>query len=268
MAEELRTFTIEELARYNGENGAPAYIAYEGRVFDVSASRMWRGGTHMKRHGAGADLSAELSAAPHDSSVLERFPQVGVLESTEPAGTPRPASAEIAPQTASAKKPLNVPAWLERFLERHPFFRRHPHPMTVHFPIVFMMAAPVFTILYLATGFPGFELTAFNCLGAGVLFCLVVIPTGLITWWLNYGAAAMPAVTVKIVVSIAMFVDGLAAFLWRLIDPAVIIPPQDPPAVYLLLVFLLLPMVVVVAWFGATLTFPLRRPKGTKGEAR
>lgn len=276
MAEDLHRFTIEELARCNGENGAPAYVAYEGRVFDVSASRLWRGGTHMKRHAAGADLSAELSAAPHDSSVLERFPQVGVLvreESPAIAGT-GPAVARTGaavagagpaagPVHSNAKAGL-MPAWLARFLERHPFFRRHPHPMTVHFPIVFMIAAPIFTIMYLATGFPGFELTAFNCLGAGVLFCLVVIPTGLFTWWLNYGAAPLPAVTVKLVVSILMLFDGLAAFLWRLIDPAVIVPPRAPPALYLILVFLLLPMVVVVAWFGATLTFPLRGEKGAK----
>ncbi len=79
MAKELKKFTAEDLSRFTGENGSPIYVAYDGRVFDVTASRFWRGGTHMKRHPAGRDLTAEMSAAPHDMSVLDRYPQVGVL---------------------------------------------------------------------------------------------------------------------------------------------------------------------------------------------
>ncbi|HVO39696.1 MAG TPA: DUF2231 domain-containing protein [Spirochaetia bacterium] len=257
MAGQWRTFTLEELKRCNGQNGAPIYVAFEGRVIDVTASRFWRGGVHMKRHAAGADLSAEMPRAPHDASVLERFPQVGILAPAAAEAEQQPAG----PRAEGPRAPGGVPAWLEVFLQKHPFFRRHPHPMTVHFPIVFMMFAPLFIILFLATGFSGFEITALNCLAAGVLFCLVVIPTGLLTWWLNYGAAPLPPVTIKIVVSCAMLADGLGAFIWRLADPSVITRPGSPSVPWLLLVFLLLPMVVIVAWFGATLTFPLRREK-------
>ena len=262
MVEELRKFTVEDLAGFNGENGTPIYIAYEGRVFDVTASRLWRGGMHMKRHPAGRDLTVEMSAAPHDLSVLERFPQVGVLVPQGQEVTPNGRSAVLpsaAARSASAAEGGSpLPRFLEEILERHPFFRRHPHPMTVHFPIVLMIFAPVFTLLYLVTGWPGFETTAVNCLAAGLLFCLVVIPTGLFTWWVNYEARPMRPVTVKIVLSACMFADGLAAFLWRLGDPGVV-ARTGPSIPYLVLVFLLLPMVVVVAWFGATLTFPLRR---------
>jgi len=34
----MREFTEEELAQYNGKNGKPIYIAYKGKVFDVSTS--------------------------------------------------------------------------------------------------------------------------------------------------------------------------------------------------------------------------------------
>jgi len=267
MARHVRTFTSEELKRYNGENGAPIYVAYQGRVIDVTRSRLWRGGVHMKRHAAGADLSAEMPKAPHGASVLERFPQVGILVPASAEAEPQPAAnpAEgLRAEGAGEKAAAGVPGWLETFLQRHPFFRRHPHPMTVHFPIVFMMFAPLFITLFLATGFSGFEITALNCLAAGILFCLVVIPTGLLTWWLNYGAAPLAPVTIKIVVSLAMLVDGAAAFIWRLADPSVITHPGDPSVPWLLLVFLLLPMVVVVAWYGATLTFPLRREKNAE----
>jgi len=268
MAKELRRFTADELARFNGENGTPIYIAFEGRVFDVTASKFWRGGTHMKRHPSGRDLTDQMSAAPHDTDVLDRFPQIGILVS--PAGAaevaarsagkaeaPSPAQPD-ARVTAEAVLP-GLPQALERFLDLHPFFRRHPHPMTVHFPIVFFIFAPLFTLLYLATGNGGFEFTALNCLAAGLLFSLVVIPTGLITWWVSYGARPMRAVTIKIVLSACLFVDGLALLLWRLGDPGVITRPAGPSLLFLALDFLLLPMVVVVAWYGATLTFPLAR---------
>jgi predicted heme/steroid binding protein/uncharacterized membrane protein len=248
VAEDEKRFTVEELKSFNGENGRPIYVAYKGRVIDVTGSKMWRGGMHMKRHAAGQDLTAEIQDAPHDIEVLDRYPQVGVLEAPEPG-------------TAQAPTRLRVPEFLDRFLTRHPFFLRHPHPMTVHFPIVFMIGAPLFTLLYLLTGVQGFEITGVNCLGGGLLFCLVVIPTGLFTWWVNYMARPMTPVTVKIVVSILMFADGCAAFVWRLLDPGVALRPSGPSALYLGLVFLLLPMVLVVAWYGATLTFPLHSEK-------
>ena len=250
MAEE-KTFTREELARCDGQDGRPAYIAYRGRVIDVTSSRMWRGGSHMKRHSAGQDLTEEIVGAPHDVDVLDRFPQVGVM-ATQPAVSAAP------PAAHALRAGSSLPGFLRRFLERHPFFLRHPHPMTVHFPIVFFIAAPVFTALFLLTGKDAFETTALHCLGAALLFSLVVIPTGLFTWWVNYGAQPVRAVTVKIVVSVTQFAVGLAAFLWRLLDPGV---ARRADAFYLLLVFALLPMIVVVAWYGATLTFPLRREK-------
>ena len=133
--------------------------------------------------------------------------------------------------------------------------------MTVHFPIVFFIFAPLFTLVYLVTRFSGFEITALNCLAAGLALCLVVIPTGLFTWWINYGARPMRAVTIKIVLSLCMFVDGIAVLVWRLADPLVIVRPGGHAVLYLVLDFLLLPMVVTVAWFGATLTFPLARTR-------
>ena len=40
------------------------YIAQGGKVIDVTASKLWKGGLHMKRHRAGSDLSADIAAAP------------------------------------------------------------------------------------------------------------------------------------------------------------------------------------------------------------
>ena len=51
-----------KLATYNGENGSPIYIAHGGKVYDVSESKLWSNGVHMKRHRAGKDLTADIQA--------------------------------------------------------------------------------------------------------------------------------------------------------------------------------------------------------------
>lgn len=75
----MRSFSKEELARYNGNNGAPAYVAYKGKVYDVSGSFLWQKGRHQVLHNAGQDLTDSLEQAPHGVEMLERFPMVGTL---------------------------------------------------------------------------------------------------------------------------------------------------------------------------------------------
>ena len=61
----------------DGSEGGPAHIVYEGQIYDVSQSRMWKNGVHMGRHRAGADLTGVLSGAPHGADVLERITLLG-----------------------------------------------------------------------------------------------------------------------------------------------------------------------------------------------
>lgn len=60
----MKEFELEALAEYDGKDGRPVYIVHQGRVFDVSQSRMWKGGLHMKRHHAGRDLTTDFGGAP------------------------------------------------------------------------------------------------------------------------------------------------------------------------------------------------------------
>jgi predicted heme/steroid binding protein len=69
-----------ELASNDGRAGRAAYVAVNGRVYDVSASPRWQEGAHEAVHQAGQDLTEALKAAPHVRTVIERFPQVGKLE--------------------------------------------------------------------------------------------------------------------------------------------------------------------------------------------
>jgi predicted heme/steroid binding protein/uncharacterized membrane protein len=247
---EMRKFTPEELAKFNGQDGQPAYIVHQGRVIDVTGSKMWREGMHMKRHTAGQDLTDQIPAAPHGLDVLERFPQVGVLVPS------------LEPDMAA---PAGIPHFVERFLEKHPFYQRHPHPMTVHFPIVLMILAPLFTFLYLVTDSEAFEVTAINALGVGLLSCLVVIPTGYFTWWVNYGRKPMAIVTAKIVLSFVLFGLGLVDFIWRLLDPGILGHLTGVALLYPIFMFALLPVIALIGWYGALLTFPLHtRHRGAK----
>jgi predicted heme/steroid binding protein len=77
---ESKKFTLEELAKYNGKEGPPIYIAYKGKVYDVSESWLWEDGEHQMLHEAGKDLTDEMADAPHEDESLEDFPVVGELE--------------------------------------------------------------------------------------------------------------------------------------------------------------------------------------------
>lgn len=76
----MKQFDLKELAIYNGKNGSPAYVAYEGKVYDVSNSLLWEDGEHLDLHNAGEDLTEAMNEAPHDADLLENFPIVGVLK--------------------------------------------------------------------------------------------------------------------------------------------------------------------------------------------
>ena len=74
-----KVMTRDELAKYNGQAGQPAYVAVEGVIYDVSAKPAWQGGRH---HGnlAGQDLTdVLLEKSPHGKRVLKDLPVVGRL---------------------------------------------------------------------------------------------------------------------------------------------------------------------------------------------
>ncbi len=236
----MNIFDPESLAQNNGKDGRPVFIAHKGRIIDVSASKFWKTGIHMNRHPAGRDLTADIEAAPHGPEVLDRYPQVGILSTTE--GADR-----------------SLPKLLERLLERFPVLRRHPHPMVVHFPIVFAVSPIFFYLLCRITGAVAFEATAFHCLCAGLLFCVPAILTGFFTWWLNYRAKPLRPVLIKIRFSGLLVAVYLAAILCRLLFPAEVLSLSGWGCVYLALLVALIPVVSVIGWNGAKLTFPVEK---------
>lgn len=74
----MHLFTEAELARYDGTEGNPMYVAYKGKVYDVSSGSTWIEGTHYQ-HLAGEDLTEAMEEAPHGDDVMTDFPVVGDL---------------------------------------------------------------------------------------------------------------------------------------------------------------------------------------------
>ncbi|MEN8134383.1 MAG: cytochrome b5 domain-containing protein [Thermodesulfobacteriota bacterium] len=71
--------TPSELTNFDGEEGRPVYFAYKGKIYDVTQSKLWRNGNHMKRHHAGVDLTEVLAQAPHSENEILAMPEVGQL---------------------------------------------------------------------------------------------------------------------------------------------------------------------------------------------
>lgn len=71
-------FTLSELALYNGKNGAKAYIAISGIVYDVTNVAQWRNGSH-NGYKAGVDLTVAFANSPHSASILSGLTVIGTL---------------------------------------------------------------------------------------------------------------------------------------------------------------------------------------------
>ncbi len=74
-----KKFTLKQLALYDGKDGSPAYIAYKGKIYDVSDSFLWKNGKHQVFHQAGRDLTGAMDEAPHGEDLMERVPIIGEL---------------------------------------------------------------------------------------------------------------------------------------------------------------------------------------------
>lgn len=71
--------SAEVLNDYDGKGDGPVYVAFKGNIYDVTSSKLWEEGLHMRRHGAGADLTGDMDSAPHGPEVLEQFNMVGTI---------------------------------------------------------------------------------------------------------------------------------------------------------------------------------------------
>ncbi len=232
-----RKVTPDQLAEHDGQGGRPAWVAYRGKVYDASSSRLWARGTHMKGHQAGRDLTGELPAAPHDESVLQRLPVVGIL---------------------AGGQQQELPRLIRMYLDLH------PHPVSVHFPIALTLAAAAFLVACLAGRMETLADSAYYTLLGAVAMAPVSALTGASSWWFNYGRRLTGTFAAKAGLSALYFVTGVVtAVLWALNREAV--ADREAMAwVCLALVGVMSAAVLALGHLGGGLVFPPRRKPGRK----
>lgn len=235
----MKSFSGRELADSDGKGGRRTLVAVDGRVYDLTASKKWAGGVHMNRHHAGNDLTNDIRSAPHGLEVIARYEAVGVLE-------------EIA-----RPSPDGVRGRIESWLDRHPFFRRHPHPAIVHFPVGLLLSVPIFEIVAMGSNSAATEWAAYCCLMLGVLSIPAAMVTGYFAWWINYEAVDSPVIRKKR----HLAWTGLALGVLSLIIRSFLLPEPtrltDPLVMaYISIVIVLGALVGYVGFLGGKLTIP------------
>jgi predicted heme/steroid binding protein len=76
----LPEYSRAQLALRNGQDRDEIWVGYQGLIYDVTKSRLWRRGNHYE-HWAGQDLTRELQKdAPHTEHVFDKFHAVGRLK--------------------------------------------------------------------------------------------------------------------------------------------------------------------------------------------
>jgi predicted heme/steroid binding protein/uncharacterized membrane protein len=227
--------TKEQLAERNGKDGAPVYVAANGKVYDVSASRLWRNGAHMKAHSAGNDLTLDLQAAPHGPDVLERFQQV----------------AELAEPVASAEDRFgHAPAIVGKLLDKH------PHPVSVHFPVALLITGAVFSVLALVFNSPFLDAAGFANVAAAAIMTPLAIASGMLSWFFNYGATWTSIYKKKAGLSTLLLILAVSAVVVRVTTEASMMSDSTTYWVYFGLVVAMAPLVMGIGYLGGKITFP------------
>ena len=237
MAKEKREINRDSLKESDGKEGRPTYVAYNGKVFDVSSSKRWKNGQHMNIHHAGQDLTSHFPMAPHGEEVFERVDTVGRLTGDTKA------------------KPDEEEGFKERLFRLYKAY--HPHPITVHFPIALFIFSTIMHVLYLLLDRP------YTVVAAGLyafIFATITTPVaigaGFMSWWLNYKATRTPIFLKKIFGSFALLFLAVLCLGWRLVDPSIIDGSGLETWLHYILIFGTWPLVTFIGYQGSKITFP------------
>lgn len=76
------TFTPQDLSRFDGRNGNPAYVAIDGTVYDVTDNAAWAAATHFGLK-AGNDLTGAFASCHAGQPILSKLKVVGKLVENE-----------------------------------------------------------------------------------------------------------------------------------------------------------------------------------------
>lgn len=234
--------TLEELKQYDGRDGRSAFIAFRGKIYDVSDSPLWQGGEHEGMHRAGQDLTAMLAEAPHGEEVFARYPVVGTLDASK--AEPLPSRSNRNNEADSCKAQLRT--WYRKY---------HPHPMTVHFPIALHLFASGVDLMFLATHKAAYATAVFYTFFTATAMGLVAMVPGLLSWWINYRLSLQRPFVVKITVSVLMLLLGIVNIALYLENPAIVYEGSVAGILYHAIVLLTGAGVIVLGYYGGKITW-------------
>lgn len=231
--------TKEELKKYNGKDGNKAYVAFEGKVYDVTESELWTDGNHEDMHMAGEDLTESMEAAPHAKEVFDTFKQVDTLE--------------------APKEGLVSEERMEKL--RDWYYKFHPHPVTAHFPIALHIYAGIFNVLFLFDKTNLYEQMVFYSLAIATIAGIGSMITGLFSWWVNYNLSRGKNFIIKIYLANITLVLGLVGMGIYFYAKESIYTLDAIGIVYHSIVFLTVFSVMGLGYYGGKISWPAQRSK-------
>ncbi len=220
--------TLKKLKQYNGKNGQKAYVAYKGKVYDVTISRLWQNGIHKKIHEAGLDLTDAMENAPHSEEVFANFTVVDTLDTIN-----------------GSKK-----NWIKLYR------KYHPHPMLVHFPIALHLFAAGLNLLFFFYQRASFATAVFYTFFVATFMGILAMLFGIVSWWINYSLAFTHIFLIKLILSIVTLLLGIVGIVIYLNNPDVVYVTSLPSILYHGIIFLTGVTVIILAYYGGKLTWP------------
>ena len=229
--------TKDELHQYDGKEGNKACVGFKGKIYDLTGSKLWRNGFHLKTHHAGHDLTVAMRAAPHGPEVMERFEAVAELVEEKAVEAAEPA--------------LKTPGKLATMI-----LDQHPHPISVHFPIALSISAAFLSILSLYIPNHALEKAAFY----NMIFAAVTAPasifTGVLSWYYNYGGIWTHIYRMKTLFSIILVVLFAVALIVRF---GFLASGENGGFwywLYIMSVLFMAPTAMGLGYYGGKITFP------------
>jgi len=238
----LKQYTLEELALGDGKEGRPALIGYKGKVYDCTASKLWKNGKHVNAHHAGHDLTAEMAAAPHMDDVMQRMPLVG----------------ELHLDSGQRLHFHEAKGFVAQILARH------PHPITAHFPIGLGVVAALFTAITMVLELQAaagelvleMRIAAWYMVLSSAVLGIPAILSGLLSWWFNYAGVMNYIYRWKIILSILLVVLAALSILLGWPGAQHLAGGSARYWSYNCVVLLQAPVVVLLGWLGGKVVYP------------
>ncbi len=223
---EDKRFSILDLKEFDGKEGRSAYIAFNGKVYNVSNSHLWKEGIHTGSHFAGNDLTESILKAPHGEEILMRFHIVGKLGEEE---------------TFTQKLVQKIEGL-------------HLHPIAVHFSIAYAVTLSLLALLYVFTGKIPLETASYYMLILGFLSTPFAVFSGLFSWKVTYGGKMNKIFARKIIFTVILIIVITVCFLWRTLNPDVLVT-ASLNYIYLALLVSLVPIVTILDYDGGKIVY-------------